>query len=489
MKNFKKSNNGRMWGVLGKQSTYYSEKHFVGQKLPLNNNPLDSWDTEKSNFRRIDGYDGQQAGVVPQDTSPTPTPSNTATPNVTPSPTSTPTASIGQTPTPTPSITASPTQTGTASVTPTPTITSTGTQTPTPSITASPTQTGTASVTPTPTGTPTQTQSGTPNVTSTPTSTPTQTQTGTPNVTPTNTSTPTNTPSGTPAVTPTNTSTPTNTPSGTPAVTPTNTTTPTPTATLPASGTTAAQTYLRAVVDAGGTGITSTVSAATTTLFTSIVSNNLWDSLTAFYPMLGGNSAGCKFNAKNPTDLDASYRLSFVGGWTFDISGATSNGTNAYANTFLTASTLSLNNSHLSIYLGSNNAPGGSGKNYMGAAQSNYFLIAQDGTPNWFYGVNSTGNSLGSINTQGMIIAASSGTTNESLFRNGTRLTTASVPTRLSVGYSVYIGAMNNNGTAQGFYANQYRFATIGNGLTAAQASTLTTIINTFQTTLGRNTF
>ena len=75
MRNFKI---GRTWGVLGKQQTFYGPTHFMGEKVPLNNNPFNSWDVKKSNYRRIDGMsnDAQQGGVDPQDTpTPTPTPS------------------------------------------------------------------------------------------------------------------------------------------------------------------------------------------------------------------------------------------------------------------------------------------------------------------------------------------------------------------------------------------------------------------------------
>lgn len=305
-----------------------------------------------------------------------------------------------------------------------------------------------------------------------PTPTPTETSTQTP--------TPTQTPTLTQTVTPTNTETPTPTP------------TPTPSQTPPASGTTEANAYLTAVVNAGGTGITSTVSAATVTLFTSLVSNGLYEKMEAFYPMLGGNSDGCKFNGKNPLDTDAAYRLTFFGGWTFNPSGATSNGTTAYADTFLAPSALTLNSQHYSIYMGNNNISVG-GSNYFGCAEvvgfsQRYNVIAQDGTPHWFYGIGSTGvGTTTTPNTQGFILMSSSGSTDESLYRNATIIDTSSanrdVMTRTN-----YIAAMNNGIPIQ-YYDNEYRFVTIGSGLTASEVSTLSTIINTFQTTLNRNTY
>lgn len=285
--------------------------------------------------------------------------------------------------------------------------------------------------------------------------------------------------------------TPVVTPTATPQVTATPTNTPTPSA-VPASGTTEAQTYLRAVVDGGGTGITSTVSAATITLFTSLVSNGLWDKMIAFYPMLGGNSSGCKFNGKNPLDTDGANRLVFNGGWTFNFSGATANGTNAFANSFLSASTITpLNSQHLGIYLGSNVAPA-AGKTYAGAASSTpyYFVIGQDGTPRYFYGVSDAGTLTAlSPNTQGNITISSSGSTNSALYKNGSLLNSAVNSNGQSIPHALYLGAMNNAGTAIQFYNNEFRFATMGSGLSTPEVSTLSTIINTFQTSLGRNTY
>jgi hypothetical protein len=156
MKNFKKGkSDSKTWGVLGKQQTFYAPTHFMGEKVPLNANPLDSWDYKKSKYRRIDlvpKNDGQQAGTVIGQITPTPS-ATSVTP--TPSPTSvTPTPTSSSTPTPTPTITA--TNTGTPTQTPT--------NTPTPTITSS-------SVPVTPTNTSTPTQTNTPTLTRTPTAT------------------------------------------------------------------------------------------------------------------------------------------------------------------------------------------------------------------------------------------------------------------------------------------------------------------------------
>ena len=171
----------RLWGVLGKQQTYFSpQKQVEGKsKTPLNANAFDSWDSKRSRFKRVDGYENavQQGGVVPQGTTPTPSPTIQPTPSITPTntPTITPTITPSITPTTSP-IPADckwdtidelwnantnlwndcqnvPVPSPTPSITPTNTITPTITNTPTPSITP----TITSTITPTPSITPSST--------------------------------------------------------------------------------------------------------------------------------------------------------------------------------------------------------------------------------------------------------------------------------------------------------------------------------------------
>lgn len=284
---------------------------------------------------------------------------------------------------------------------------------------------------------------------------------------------------------------PTPTQTASPTQTPTQTVTPS----RPASGTTQAQTYLSAVVNAGGTGITPTVSAATITLFTSLVSNGLYDKMLAFYPMLGGNSSGCKFNGKNPVDTDAGYRLTFNGGWTYNASGATSNGTNAYADTFLSGGTITARNNHLSVYMLNNTVYTGSGKNWIGVSATGgsgaFFSIGQEGTPYYFYGnkINAGWSTTVAPQPQGFNIITTTAITFQNLYRNGIVKQTNSSAGDGTITSSVVIGALNNAGSIIQYYDNTYAFATIGLGLSEAEQSTLSTIINTFQTSLGRNTY
>jgi hypothetical protein len=391
------------------------------------------------------------------------------------------------TPTPTPTLTQTPTQTSTQTQTPTQTSTETPTETPTQTPTTTTTLTSTPTQTETQTPTPTNTETPTPTTTPTTTltSTPTQTQTPTNTFTPTQTQTPTQT----------STQTPTNTQTPTPTNTVTKTSTPTPTQTPPTEGTNEARLYLEAVVQAGGTGITPTVSACTITLFNQIFSNGLWNKIQAFYPMLGGNSNGTKFNAKNPLDTNAAYRLQFNGGWTFSSNGIISNGTTAYADTFLSGGTIGSLNNHMGVYLQNVNNAGS--KTWIGASApggtGSYFIMATDGTPRIFYGNKVNGGITTFTTTTGSqgfnIITALQQTNGQRYFRNGVIQYSGSATNTESITSSVTIAALNNSGSIVQYYDNTYSYVTIGSGLTDTEAINYTNIVNTFNECLGRNVF
>lgn len=394
---------------------------------------------------------------------------------------------------------------------PTPSVTASNTPTPTPSVTPGVTPTQTPSNTPstTPSNTPSITPTNTPSIT--PTNTPSNTPTNTPSTTPSNTpsitpsrtpaETPTNTPTNTPSITPTN--TPSNTPSVTPSVTPsitaTNTPTPsiTPSTSVIPSGTTEANLYLETVATAKGSALGSTISAATVTLFTSLVSNGLWDKLYAFYPMVGSTSSTCAINGKIPGEDS----IVFNGGWTFNASGATPNGINAYGTTVNATLATAQNSSHISYYSVSSNQ--NSGLDMGAVIPSSPFpmvglYVREDSGSNAVAGVRiNASSSVYSTYTTGntfndgraYIIGSRTTSTAQRLYFNGALKTTTTNTSVNRPNLNIYLGARNNNGTADAWGSKQCAFATIGSGLNDTEAGNLSTIINTFQTSLGRNVY
>jgi hypothetical protein len=312
----------------------------------------------------------------------------------------------------------------------------------------------------------------TPSITASPTVTPTQTQSGTPQVT----STPTTTPSGTPQVT------------TTPTITPTQTVTPS----RPASGTTEANTYLAAVTSNGGTGLTSTISAATVTLFTSLVSNGLYSKMVAMYPLLGGVANSAKLNAVNL----GTYDITWNGGMSFTVTGATSNGTNGYGDTgfIYSGSNLSyFTDGSFGVYCntafdGSTRCPMGSGPYGFFGGTGRVMIYGANNGFNMDYGVSADYGRVSISSTpKGLYVCSSTGTSLNRVLVNGSTAYSTTPVTKPVNGVS---GSMLLFKRDDGFYYNGTEsFAFISSVLTPAQQATLSTIINTYQTSLGRNEY
>jgi hypothetical protein len=264
------------------------------------------------------------------------------------------------------------------------------------------------------------------------------------------------------------------------------------------SGTTEANTYLSAVVSAGGTGITSTVSAATRTLFTELVSNGLYSKMTAMYPMLGGVSASAKFNALNPVDTDGAYRLTFNGGWTFNSSGATPNGSNGYAKTYLTGNTLNRYSQHISFYSSTQQTANiidmGCRSGSGGAGTYSELVICQSAFGGNFRSFNNNSVGLGNNTTAntgatGYFVSSRETDTKSYLYKNGSLDQSGTTTTNGTIPFDFFIGATNDNGNPLSYSSRRCSFVSIGGGLTPSEITTLSTIINTWATTIGRNTY
>lgn len=223
-----------------------------------------------------------------------------------------------------------------------------------------------------------------------------------------------------------------------------------------------------------------TILGALNTLESDLTTYGLTSKMKALYPMVGGTAAKHKFNFMDAQDTDAAYRLVFNGGWTHSSTGADPNGTNAYADTKLKASTnLSTSSSHMSQYI---------------RTQSEEDVLMADGTLACFlqlaggqlYGSMATTSYSNTTQTNNvafyMINRPSS--TNQKLIRNSTILlndskTSSSFTSSQNIILSAYT-------TTSAFDTAEIAFSSIGDGLTDTEASNFYTAIQAFQTTLGR---
>ena len=227
-----------------------------------------------------------------------------------------------------------------------------------------------------------------------------------------------------------------------------------------------------------------TILNALNTFEAGLIANSLTGKFNALYPFVGGTSGKHAFNFMNT----AQFQLSFVGGWTHSANGALPNGTNAHADTTLVPSTtLSLNNTHLSVYTRTNTNVGVD----IGVGQSvptrNNFLATRI-TGSAFATINQINNSsVATADSLGHFVGSRTGATAIDIYKNGSSILAATEVSTILPSVSIYLGARRFNATLDSRAARQLAFATIGSGLTAGEISTLYTLIQAFQTSLSRN--
>jgi hypothetical protein len=227
-----------------------------------------------------------------------------------------------------------------------------------------------------------------------------------------------------------------------------------------------------------------TQQSAINTLVVDLKGYSIWTKMKALYPFVGGTSTTMKWNLKDPRDLDAAFRIQFIGGGTWGSTGYTPNGTNGYADTKLVAQgTLGLNSTSYGVYSRTNvdrNAP--SIGNVTGAAPSECSLWLRSSNTAFLRVNNSTNASQASTDSRGLFIANRVNSTQINLQIRGTQYTYSNNSNSLSTNV-FQIGAVSPN-----FFDNkEIAFGFIADGLTSQNMTDLNTAVVAFQTALSRN--
>ena len=90
-------------------------------------------------------------------------------------------------------------------------------------------------------------------------------------------------------------------------------------------------------------------------------------------------------------------------------------------------------------------------------------------------------------NATGYYITSRNSPTNKQIWKNGVLSSTENnAPGTINL--SIFVGCYNFNGSPTQYVNREYCFVTLGTQVNSV-ASTLSTIINTYQTSLGRNTY
>ena len=245
-----------------------------------------------------------------------------------------------------------------------------------------------------------------------------------------------------------------------------------------------AQAFFARVTAAGGT-LSLTEKTATNQLVLDLKANSLWTPMKAIYPMVGASAAACAQNLKS-----SSFTGTFTStGWTFASTGVTPNGTSAFFNTgFNPNANGSLNNQHYSVYSRTNisNSSCDIG-GYIAPVETSMYL-RYGGTNIVYSCVNSSLSSITTTNANSaaFFMVLRNNSASENTFINSTKYTRTITSISL-INLNIYIGALNNNGTAVAFSTRENAFSSIGDGLTDTQASNFYTAVQAFQTTLSRN--
>jgi len=251
-----------------------------------------------------------------------------------------------------------------------------------------------------------------------------------------------------------------------------------------------AQLFFNAQTTAGVT-LTTTQKNAVNQWVVDSKAANIWTKFKAIYPMVGGTATSHKFNLKNPLDTNAAFRLAFVGGGTHSSNGYQPNGVNAYANTFCGTSNMLLNSAHISYYSRTNTTSntGTEFTSYNSAVPSNSELSIKQGSTVGYARINQSGaiSGIAVANSSGLFMSNRTASNVTKFIRNAVSLNTY---TNASTGISTlpfFLGAGNNGGTPFSYSSLQCAFASIGDGLTDAEALAFYNAVNAFQVTLARN--
>jgi hypothetical protein len=225
-----------------------------------------------------------------------------------------------------------------------------------------------------------------------------------------------------------------------------------------------------------------TQATAINNLVVGLKADGLWDKMKAIYPFVGGTASTHKYNLKDPRDLDAAYRLVFSGGWTHDANGATPNGVNGYANTYLSPlSALSTSSAHLSYYSRTNVNQA----SYDLSAGQHYSLLLYQNT--FYVNLETSGQYNATqvlTNTTGYYIGSRINNTNVNGYRNGIKTINNIAQNSTLSAQPLFLAATNSG---QYFSSKQVAFTSIGDGLTDIDATNLYNRVNTYQVALSRN--
>ena len=226
-----------------------------------------------------------------------------------------------------------------------------------------------------------------------------------------------------------------------------------------------------------------TQTSAINTLVVGLKANNLWSKMRVIYPFVGGTATFHKYNLKDPT----LYPINWLGAISHGLTGVTFlNGGYGDVPTFNT-SILSQNNTSFSVYNKTSLTTSDS-RMFIGTTTSVGYKTLSLGFAfgGKYSGILNTSDDAGAsteIGNPGYLIASRTNSSNFVIYRNATSITTTSQNSTTPPSVTLQIGAAN---TAANTATQLSTFTTVGDGLSASEVTALNTLVQAYQTTLGR---
>jgi hypothetical protein len=243
-----------------------------------------------------------------------------------------------------------------------------------------------------------------------------------------------------------------------------------------------------------------TITTAIEALVIDLKAAGIWTKMKAVYPFVGATASSHKWNLKDPRDLDAAFRLTFMGGVTHNSGGVTPNGTSGYALTYVSRlNHLQLNSVHLSFYSRSNQSLGtlvdmgvgdGISRCYIGIRR-NYGGVLNRSVSD----ITSASNTIptaaileSDTTSANYYIASRESASLNTLYKGGAQVAQNTTDWGITSANNntVFLFAANNQGSATSFSPRSCGLASIGDGLTSTEAANLYNAVQAFQITLGR---
>lgn len=220
---------------------------------------------------------------------------------------------------------------------------------------------------------------------------------------------------------------------------------------------------------------------------------NFYTRLTAFWLFVGGSAAAHKFNAKDPRDLDAAYRLTFSGGWTHSANGSQGNGINGFADTFIAQNLLTQNSNSMAVYFRENNKRVETLLGHQSRPSFTVTALAFNASGQWagadrFSGA---GGTTMHTNINGLIRMDRSSSANYQVYRNGSQIESLTALSEANADTTTFLIGAQRRGDTNTAISNADKticFADImlANTLSAAEELVYYNCIQAFQTALSR---